>query len=56
MCSDVKVVGQQVHVALRAAPSTLSTERLLVGKADQKQSDVVSEGVEGGVKQSCTLL
>ncbi len=46
----MKVVGEQVHVALWTAPSTLSTEGLLVGKPDQKQSNIVSEGVEGGVK------
>ena len=49
-------VGNEVHVALRAPTSTLSTKRLLVGEAEEKEPQVVGEGAEGRVIESRAVL
>ena len=49
-------VRDKIEVALRPSPTALCAERLLVGKAQQQQSQVVDEEVEGVVKEARALL
>ena len=54
--SHMYEVGYEVHVALRASPSTFSTERLLIGKPKQQESQIVCHGVERWIIEPRTLL
>ena len=39
-------VGNEVEVALRTTPSTLRRERLLVGKPEEEETDIVDQDQE----------
>ncbi len=52
----VHEVWDEVHVALGATSSTLSTERPLIGKPEKEESEVVGYGVEGWVIEAGALL
>ena len=49
-------IWYEQQVTLWAPSATLGTERLLIGKTEQQESDVVGQVMEGQIIESNTLL
>ena len=53
---NVHEIWYEQQVTLWTSSPTLGTERLLIGKTEQQESDVVGQVVEGLIIESNTLL